>query len=117
LAQKQSGYATKFEEFREWADIIVIDGIDRKACVESVLKGCKRNALIIFDNSDWYPKSCAKIREYGFLQIDFVGFGPINEYKWATSIFVQPGSIGTLKHKNGILAHGLNFIGENQDDG
>jgi len=35
-------------------------------------------------------KECGKLlREQGFIQMDFSGFGPINGYCWSTSIFMK----------------------------
>lgn len=77
-------------------DIIIIDGSFRRRCTEVVtdaISGVERAKafLIIFDNSDWYPKT---IRSFGernksWFQLDFSGFGPINEYTWTTSLFVN----------------------------
>jgi hypothetical protein len=50
--------------------------------------------MIIFDNTDWYPNSTRLIREKGFHQVDFNGFGPINNYCWTTSIFFNKYNIG-----------------------
>jgi hypothetical protein len=48
--------------------------------------------MVIFDNSDWYPRSIGEIAtRLGWAQVDFAGFGPINDYTWTTSIFLAPG--------------------------
>ena len=72
-------------------DIIIIDGDSdtRLDCTKVALKYLEAEGIIIFDNSDWYPESCNFLREQGFTQIDFSGFGPINHYQWCTSLFFK----------------------------
>lgn len=74
-------------------DVVIVDGDSRDKCAETALKKVKENGLIILDNSDW----CKKFEEFGravkilkkadLIQVDFCGFGPINDYTWATSFF------------------------------
>lgn len=78
------------------SDIIVIDGSYRRKCSEAVTDAISgpeqaKAFLIVFDNSDWYPKT---IRSFGernksWFQVDFSGFGPINDYTWTTSLFIN----------------------------
>lgn len=57
--------------------------------------------MLILDNSDWYPKSVAFLREkLRWMQTDFHGFGPINNYTWTTSIFVNPVRYNELRYQN-----------------
>ncbi|HET9218151.1 MAG TPA: SAM-dependent methyltransferase [Terriglobia bacterium] len=72
-------------------DVIVIDGKRRKLCAESALPCLKDDGIIVLDNSDWYPKAAALLRNSGLIQIDFHGFGPINNYTSTTSLFLRPG--------------------------
>lgn len=72
-------------------DIFIVDGQWRKECIEILLK-LKRersdNSLfVIFDNSDRYQDLARKLRDSGFIEIDFHGFAPINSYTHTTSIF------------------------------
>lgn len=47
--------------------------------------------MLILDNADWYPKSVEFIQDnFCWMQVDFHGFGPINDYTWTTSIFINP---------------------------
>jgi hypothetical protein len=78
------------------ADIVVIDGKHRFDCTRHLIEGLARHAyrcrMVIFDNSDWYPRSIGEIAtRLGWAQVDFAGFGPINDYTWTTSIFLAPG--------------------------
>jgi len=68
-------------------NVIVIDGSNRYQCSQIAPTYLKTGGIIILDNSDWFPKSAKFLREANLIQIDFKGFGPINGYTWATSIF------------------------------
>lgn len=47
--------------------------------------------MLILDNADWFPKSVEFTQKnIGWMQVDFHGFGPINNYTWTTSIFINP---------------------------
>lgn len=71
-------------------DIIIIDGVYREGCVNTALGIHSKNGFIILDNSERYPELCEIIREKNYLEIDFHGFGPINNYTWTTSLFFHP---------------------------
>ena len=71
---------------RRW-DLIVIDGILRTKCAATVFLSLAPGGMIILDNSDWYADLAAYLRSTSLLQIDFSGFGPVNDYAWTTSIF------------------------------
>jgi hypothetical protein len=68
-------------------DIVVNDSYQRERVIEVIDHLLNVDGILIFDNSDRYPDSCKKLREKGFLQVDFKGFGPINKYTWTTSVF------------------------------
>ena len=79
----------------EGADIVIVDGVYRPRCIDWFIESEKnaktRAALLIFDNSDWYPKTVARLRKaLNWIEVDFHGFGPINAYTWTTSIFFRP---------------------------
>jgi len=77
-------------KFDRLFDVIIIDSIKyRYAVIDNALIKLKPGGIIIFDNSDWYPNSCQRLRDHGFNQIDFHGFGPVNGYTWTTSLFFQ----------------------------
>ena len=79
-------------------DVIVIDGgaiqnkTTRPKCTriaKNLLNySARQGAMIIFDNSDWYPLTCETLRQNNLIQIDFHGFAPINAYTHTTSIFL-----------------------------
>jgi hypothetical protein len=76
---------SKYESY----DLIIVDGKQRYKCMTQALPKVKPSGLILLDNSDWYPSMCSSIRDLGFIQIDFHGYGPINKYTWTTSIFIK----------------------------
>jgi hypothetical protein len=76
-------------ELNKEFDLIIVDGILRKDCLDLAIKILKKTGIIIFDNSDRNPELCKQIRDKEFLQIDFHGFGPINFYTWTTTIFYK----------------------------
>jgi hypothetical protein len=45
--------------------------------------------VIVLDNADWYPGTCAMLRATNLIQFDFSGFGPVNPYTWTTSLFLH----------------------------
>jgi len=46
--------------------------------------------LVILDNSDRYKETSKYLREeLDLIEVDFHGFGPINNYTWTTSIFLS----------------------------
>jgi len=68
--------------------VIVVDGQRRYACVQTAVERLAEGGLIILDNADWYPKSAAYLRDVGLIEVDFSGFGPVNDYTWTTSLFL-----------------------------
>lgn len=68
-------------------DVIVVDGIERRACCRQAPPKLSPGGLVILDNADWYPGGAAVLREAGLLQVDMTGFGPVNGYTWTTSLF------------------------------
>jgi len=82
-------YALKIFDFKTEFDIIIIDGILRGECLGNAFNYLKHDGMFIYDNSDRDYQNCLKLRNNGFTQIDFSGFGPINDYTWTTSIFFK----------------------------
>ncbi|MDD5400400.1 MAG: hypothetical protein PHQ93_04345 [Sulfurimonas sp.] len=87
-------YENSITTFDKKFDVIVIDGIRRVECskiVEHYLnKESDEGYMIILDNSDWYKETSKYFREnLGLIEVDFHGFGPINDYTWTTSMFLS----------------------------
>ncbi len=89
LREDEKGYVNSLKEQGVKFDIIVIDGQWRRQCANKAVSFLERGGIVILDNSDWYPNTAADIRGKGFFQINFSGFGPINNYTWTTSIFIR----------------------------
>lgn len=95
----------KIPESDKNIDVVIIDGKFRNKCFDSLVaeqKILKKLSILILDNSDWYPELITRIRvELEWIEMDFHGFGPINNYTWTTSIFVNP-SQNKLKYKSDL---------------
>jgi hypothetical protein len=94
IHEKESNSYVMREE-ADFAEIVVIDGSFRPECanhiVEKIQSSSSNPAMIIFDNSDWYPKTIGFMDgALGWHRSDFFGFGPINPYTWVTSIYLNP---------------------------
>jgi radical SAM protein with 4Fe4S-binding SPASM domain len=103
-------------------DVIIIDGNhDRDKCATNAVKKLSANGMVILDNSDRvsefeeYSNAAQILTKADLIQIDFMGFGPINNFTWATTLFLtrtfdfkaknqhQPiKSIGTIREKPGL---------------
>jgi hypothetical protein len=87
-------------------EVLIVDGKYRRECLNHIVNlkkwggGC---VMLIFDNSDWYPNTVRFLQEkLGWMQIDFHGFGPINNYTWTTSIFMNPIRYSELRYVNDL---------------
>lgn len=82
-------------DFDSTPSIVVVDGSCRGKIVQNLIakkeildRECK---LIIVDNSDWLPQSISSLSNgLNWIQVDFMGFAPINGYCHATTIFINP---------------------------
>jgi len=89
LRQDLQTYALAIGTFARNFDLIIVDGANRFACAKAALRYLENGGMIILDNSDWHPKTAALLREADLIQIDFTGFGPVNNYTWTTSLFLH----------------------------
>lgn len=94
-------------------DIVIIDGIKRANCAREISKCLNIDSgIVILDNSDWYPDTSKYLREeLKLFQIDFFGFGPINNYTLCTSVFVSQNTV--LKPLNTQPNKGIGSIVQN----
>jgi hypothetical protein len=114
--QKQVSYRLETREetyvrqdYLKSANVIVIDGVHRSKCadwtIESIHDDSRNANMLIFDNADWYPNSIRKLREsLGWMQVDFHGFGPINDYSWTTSVFINPDCRHEIRYLRPLLS-------------
>jgi hypothetical protein len=89
LVEGGPDYAGALGARSESFDVIVVDGIERRACCGPAIAKLRPGGMIILDNSDWHHRCAALLRESGLLEVDFSGFGPINDYTWTTSLFLH----------------------------
>ncbi len=88
LRTTSEAYASVIAEVGQQFDIVVIDGMWRNECVAKALAYVRKDGLVILDNSDWYTDVAGFLRTRDYFQVDFNGFGPVNNYSWTTSIFL-----------------------------
>ena len=72
--------------------VIVIDGFHRHECAQAASGHLAEGGFLILDNADWNERTCRWLGEQGLVQIDFHGFGPVNDYTWCTAIFMRAAS-------------------------
>ncbi|EHR73395.1 hypothetical protein BurJ1DRAFT_4609 [Burkholderiales bacterium JOSHI_001] len=90
------------------ADVVIIDGLYRADCADHVValvnQGRLNPNLVVFDNADWYPGTMKRLYAAlpGWVQVDFAGFGPINDYTWTTSLFINPGAPQRLAYQHAL---------------
>lgn len=89
LKTEKERYANAIHDHDSFYDVVVIDGRYRYNCAIEALERIKNGGIIILDNSDWFPSTAKLLRNEGFIQVDFIGAGPINSYPWCTSIFFR----------------------------
>lgn len=111
LRQDEEGHISCLKEQGVKFDIIAIDGNWRRHCGRRAVDYLKSDGIIILDNSDWYPNTAAELRTSGFFQINFSGFGPINDYTWTTSIFIRRFSNLQKNFTNVLPIGGINQFG------
>lgn len=107
LRQDGVSHVNSLAELGMKFDIIVIDGNWRRNCAHLAVDYLKSGGIVILDNSDWYPNTATDLRSNGFFQINFSGFGPINNYTWTTSIFIQQFQDLQINFKNVLPIGGI----------
>lgn len=94
LIQDKKNYCESVLKEQTMFDVIIVDGEFRDQCAYYALKKLKPNGMIILDNTDWghkfveIGKAIKYLRKAGLIQVDFCGFGPINDYTSCTSVFL-----------------------------
>jgi hypothetical protein len=78
-------------------DLIIIDGKYRMECIYTAIKLFSGKGFIILDNSNRYPDLCKIFRDNKFLQVDFIGFGPIVDFTTQTTFFFSVNSFSNIK--------------------
>lgn len=68
-------------------DVIALDGLHYYDCAAAARGLLKPGGLVILDNADFYPATCALLRNQDFLQVDMAGFKPCHGDAQVTSLF------------------------------
>jgi hypothetical protein len=89
LYKEGTEYVNAPLDFDHTFDLIVVDGSYREECVKVAIRALSKNGMIILDNSDGYVSSAKLLRKSGFLQIPFLGPGPMSAVLWETSLFIK----------------------------
>ena len=89
LHDRKNDYENSILDENKNFDIIVIDGKYRYECSKNAVKCLNKGGIIILDNSERYFKIAKMLRKCNLIQVDFNGFGPINNYTWTTSLFLS----------------------------
>ena len=99
LCPNELQYANTILDIEDNFDVVVIDGAVRFPCAEAMIPKLKTTGIVILDNTEWYPNLSQFLRDNGFYQVDFIGFGPINAFTSCTSIFFKdPRAISKRKN-------------------
>lgn len=99
ILSDREAYEARITSYAKAFDIVAIDGICRPGCAENALTHIARfgGTIVILDNSDWYPALTAFVtRQLRWSRVDMSGFGPINDYTWTTSIWLNQEKAGGL---------------------
>lgn len=91
LVEDLDEYANSVRRSGKKYDVIIVDGKRRRLCAQAAIPCLADDGILILDNSDWYPKTAELLRNAGLIQIDFTGYGPVNNYTWTTSLFLKRG--------------------------
>jgi len=94
LCDNQSDYIASITKQASWFDVIIIDGKCRMDCARTMpaflAVESSEGAMVVLDNSDWYKETARFLRDdLNLIEVDFHGFGPVNDYTWTTSVFLS----------------------------
>jgi hypothetical protein len=112
LCSLKKDYVMSIHSEKQMYDIIIVDASYRFSCSVEALKCLNPGGLIILDNSDWHPGTSRLLRDNGFMQIDFIGMGPINSYPWCTSVFMKNSTTIPRKNDRTYVVGGLDQLAE-----
>lgn len=75
-------------------DVVVIDGMERTACLEEALPNLSEHGVFVWDNSDReeFRELLPALADRGFRSLSFRGMGPINRQPWETAVVYRDGN-------------------------
>ena len=87
-------YASAINDYGKF-DLILIDGMARASCLAHAISHVAAGGCIVLDNTGdrpYYLEQTAHLfgnYEDGWERVTFMGYGPILDYKWETTIFIN----------------------------
>lgn len=87
-------YASAIDDYGKF-DLILIDGMARASCLAHAVSHVAKGGCIVLDNTGdrpYYLEQTAHLfgnYEAGWERVTFMGYGPILDYKWETTIFIN----------------------------
>ena len=87
-------YASAIDDYNKF-DLILIDGMARASCLAHAYSHIADGGCIVLDNTGdrpYYLEQTAHLfgnYESGWETIKFMGYGPILDYKWETTVFIN----------------------------
>ncbi len=87
-------YCSAIDDYDKF-DLILIDGMARASCLAHAYSHVADGGCIVLDNTGdrpYYLEQTAHLfgnYEKGWETIKFMGYGPILDYKWETTIFIK----------------------------
>ena len=87
-------YCSAIDDYGKF-DLILIDGMARASCLAHAYSHVADGGCIVLDNTGdrpYYLEQTAHLfgnYEKGWETIKFMGYGPILDYKWETTIFIK----------------------------
>lgn len=87
-------YASVIDDYGIF-DLILIDGVARPSCLAHAFSHVRPGGCIVLDNTGDRPYYLERTSEMfgnyetGWESIKFMGYGPILDYKWETTIFIN----------------------------
>jgi hypothetical protein len=107
LCEEEEAYVCSIQNMAKKIDVLIVDGQWRMACAREGIAKLTQQGIIILDNTDWFHDVATWLRNKGFFQVDFSGFGPINPYCWTTSVFLPWNSSLQNEFKNPLPIGGI----------
>lgn len=107
-------YAASVGTFHRKFDVIVVDGENRFQCAKNSIAQLAPGGIVILDNSDWHPRTARLLREAGFIEVDFTGFGPVNDYTWTTSLFLDR-TVQIIPKSDRLPQYGIGSLTHDRD--
>lgn len=93
--EQGEAYYNAILEDKTYYDLIVVDGKCRSDCARTAMERLAEGGLIILDDSDRintsqeYKDAVNFLKQGNFIQVDFYGFCPMNNFPKTTSLFLS----------------------------